>query len=74
MLTKSWYKNSTSFRSATNLSYYTKDLGRPTGTTWGTLNNDNDELFAAETEGEVFIQAGAGLVAKGDISLYQKND
>ena len=52
------------FPFTTNLSYYTKISADRAGTILETLNNDNYELSAAQTEDEVFIQAGTGVVAK----------
>lgn len=60
------------FPFSTNLSYYTRISADRTGTTLETLTNDNDELFAAETEEEVFIQSGAGVVVKVTFPYIRK--
>jgi hypothetical protein len=60
------------FPFTTNLSYYTKISADRAGTTLEYLNNENDELSATETEEEVFIQAGTGVVAKVTFPYIRK--
>jgi hypothetical protein len=60
------------FPFTTNLSYYSKISADRTGTSLEFLNNDNDELSAYETEDEVFIQAGTGVVAKVTFPYIRK--
>jgi hypothetical protein len=55
-----------------NLPYYTKISADRAGTILENLNDDDDELSAAETDGEVFIQAGTGVVAKVTFPYIRK--
>lgn len=58
------------FPFTSNLSYYTRISADRTGTILENLHND--ELSAAETEDEVFIQSGTGVVAKVTFPYIRK--
>ena len=70
--TKSLYKSFTSFHLRLIFPTTQRSQLTETGTILEALNNDNDELSAAETEDEVFIQAGTGVVAKVTFPYIRK--
>ena len=55
-----------------NLSYYTKIYADREGTVLGPLTKTDEEISSAETDNEIFIQSGTGVVVKVTFPYIRK--